>query len=192
MSKKDIVVHITGVSQLVKPDFSSSKSSFSWEKYWNNDEDFQTWKQYQSDVAAQKIKDEQFAEKAGNWMGSKINSSIFSVLGTSLEMGWNRYTTLQEDYLGEMRVGNVKASINTVHSLIQSTGNGAMTGASVGGPLGAAVGAVVGFGTSAYKQYMQNQQKLSNYYQQLNQTNFQTYLDSSRAGLVNNGRGTEN
>lgn len=128
-----------------------------------------------------------------------IKDTMVPVVTGALKMGWNRYTTLQEDYLAENRVNNVMTSVNKVKSLTNSVVSGAMTGATVGsaaGPVGTAVGLLMGTMTSlamwGTQNNLENQQKLSNYYQQLNQTNFQTYLDSSRAGLVDNGRGTQN
>ena len=129
-----------------------------------------------------------------------VASQSEQIAKTAITMGWNRYTTLQEDYLAENRVNNIEISINNVKSIADSTVNGANTGAklgaSVGGPVGGAIGAAVGAVTGAafwgVQNHLKNQQKLQGYYKQLNETNFQTYLDASRAGLVNNGRGTEN
>lgn len=122
------------------------------------------------------------------------------ILTTGLSMGWNRYTSLKEDYISENRLNNLKTSISKVKSLssstLQASSLGKMAGMAVGGPIGAAVGSVLGtvagVVTWGVKNEQQNRQKLQGYYKQLNETNFQTYLDSSRAGLVDNGRGTEN
>jgi outer membrane lipoprotein SlyB len=129
-----------------------------------------------------------------------VASQTKQTITTAVSMGWNRYTTLQEDYIAENRINNIETSLNTVKSIseatIQGANNGAKLGSAIGGPVGGAigyaVGAVTGVAFWGVNQHLKNQQKLSGYYQQLNQTNFQTYLDSSRAGLVDNGRGTQN
>lgn len=110
---------------------------------------------------------------------------------SAMKNGWNRYTTLQEDYIAENTFNNLKMSFNKVSSLNSAIYQGGMVGAAFG-PAGAIAGGLVSAVGWAINNEMENRQKLSGYYQQLNQTNFQTYLDSSRAGLVDNGRGTQN
>ena len=58
----------------------------------------------------------------------------------------------------------------------------------VGGPTGAVIGAAGWVGS----EILQNQASLSSYYSSINATSMQTEFSRTRAGLVDNGRGTEN
>ena len=58
----------------------------------------------------------------------------------------------------------------------------------VGGPVGAAVGAV----SWGVNEFIQNKANLSGYYQDLNASNFNMQFNRTRAGLIDEGRGTEN
>lgn len=103
----------------------------------------------------------------------------------------NRYYTLREDYLSQKTLENV----NTAVSKVQGLGMSALTGASAGsftGPVGTVVGAVVGVASWGVQEFIAMRNTGSNYYQQLNGMNFQTSFGQVRAGLVDNGRGTEN
>ena len=184
-----LIINITGVSHLApekkeKEEEEKAKPTSNWLKALVTGEEYKKPSKGTATVAAV----------------SYIASQAKQVAEQSISAGWNRYTTLQEDYIAENRINNIKTSVNNVKSMAQSSLKGATTGAqlggAIGGPWGAAAGAAVGVvaGTTFWgvNQHLKNQQKLSGYYQQLNQTTFQTYLDSSRAGLVDNGRGTQN
>lgn len=122
-----------------------------------------------------------------------------SVLNSSVSYATNRYFSLKEDYLSENVYNNIKSGVTKglgmASSLISGAAAGAKTG-SVFGPVGTAVGAVLGaavggFGYGA-NQYVQYQQKMSGYYQQLNATNAQTQFQAKRLGLSNEGQNTLN
>lgn len=115
-----------------------------------------------------------------NYAGQKA----MSTLGSSISLSINRYFSLQEDYLAENLYNNIKTTLSKGTSLY---GNIA-AGAAVGGAVGAAVGAV----TWVIGEGINQMQRYSGYYAQLNATNAQTEFSQKRAGLYDNGRGTEN
>lgn len=122
-----------------------------------------------------------------------------AVLNSSVSYAKNRYFSLKEDYLSENVYNNIKSGVTKglgmASSLISGAAAGAKTG-SVFGPVGAAVGAVLGVSVGGFgyglNQYVQYQQKMSGYYQQLNATNAQTQFQAKRLGLSNEGQNTLN
>lgn len=122
-----------------------------------------------------------------------------AVLNSSVSYATNRYFSLKEDYLSENVYNNIKSGITKglgmANSLISGAAVGAKTG-SVFGPVGTAVGAVLGASVGGFgyglNQYVQYQQKMSGYYQQLNATNAQTQFQAKRLGLSNEGQNTLN
>lgn len=122
-----------------------------------------------------------------------------AVLSSSVSYATNRYFSLKEDYLSENVYNNIKSGVTKglgmAGSLISGAAVGAKTG-SVFGPVGTAVGAVLGASVGGFgyglNQYVQYQQKMSGYYQQLNATNAQTQFQAKRLGLSNEGQNTLN
>lgn len=122
-----------------------------------------------------------------------------AVLSSSVSYATNRYFSLKEDYLSENVYNNIKSGVTKglgmASSLISGAAKGAKTG-SVFGPVGTAVGAVLGATVGGFEyglnQYVQYQQKMSGYYQQLNATNAQTQFQAKRLGLSNEGQNTLN
>ena len=122
-----------------------------------------------------------------------------AVLSSSVSYATNRYFSLKEDYLSENVYNNIKSGVTKglgmANSLISGATAGAKTG-SVFGPVGTAVGAVLGASVGGFgyglNQYVQYQQKMSGYYQQLNATNAQTQFQAKRLGLSNEGQNTLN
>ena len=122
-----------------------------------------------------------------------------AVLSSSVSYATNRYFSLKEDYLSENVYNNIKSGVTKglgmANSLISGAAVGAKTG-SVFGPVGTAVGAVLGASVGGFgyglNQYVQYQQKMSGYYQQLNATNAQTQFQAKRLGLSNEGQNTLN
>lgn len=106
------------------------------------------------------------------------------MLNQTIDLSLNRYYTLTEDYLGQTNYQNIRNIYGKVTGLAASIGGGAI----IGGPIGAAIGAV----SWGVNQYIQNKANLSGYYQDLNAANFNTDFNRTRAGLVNEGRGTDN
>lgn len=128
--------------------------------------------------------------KAGGFalgIGIQAASTAINVAKQSADFAWNRYCTLQEDYMSQQWVNNAKDTINRVTGVANSAIQGGMVGASFG-PIGAAAGALIGAVGYGFSQYTEYQKRMSNYYQQLNSTNFQTEFSASRYGLS----GTEN
>lgn len=105
-------------------------------------------------------------------------------LGNSINLSINRYFSLQEDYLAENLYNNVKTTFGKFEGLVGNI----KAGAGVAGFVGATIGAGLWVTSEAINQH----QRYSNYYAQLNATNAQTEFSQKRAGLYDNGRGTEN
>lgn len=120
-------------------------------------------------------------------IGIQAASTAINVAKQSADFAWNRYCTLQEDYMSQQWVNNAKDTINRVTGVANSAIQGGMVGASFG-PIGATAGAIIGAVGYGFGQYTEYQKRMSNYYQQLNSTNFQTEFSASRYGLS----GTEN
>ena len=128
----------------------------------------------------------------GKYTAMELTSNAINVALQAAEFGFSRYCTLQEDYMSQQAINNVMGSINRVKGAGSSVISGVLTGSKVAGVGGAVVGGVVGAVSYGTQQYIQYQKKMSGYYQQLNSTNFETGFAASKAGLVNNSRGTEN
>lgn len=96
----------------------------------------------------------------------------------------NRYFNLSENYIAQNYYNNVKTSIGKASSLI--------TTLKVGGSIGGVAGMAVGLGMWGVGQYLQYSARMSSYYSGLNATNYGTAFGQERAGLYDNGRGTEN
>lgn len=135
------------------------------------------------------------------------NSSLYQfaknqaegVIISAASYGLNRYFSLKEDYLSENVYNEIKSKVSKTVGLGKSILSGISAGATTGssfGPIGAAVGAVAGavIGGAGYgtQQYIQYQQKMSGYYQQLNATNAQTQFQAKRLGLSDEGQNTLN
>lgn len=99
----------------------------------------------------------------------------------------NRYFTFSEDYISQNLYNNIKTSINKATQITGSVINAAMMAASGNIP-----GAIISGASLAINEGMQYYQRVSSHYQSLNATNYQTGFSSTRAGLVNDSRGTEN
>lgn len=125
------------------------------------------------------------------YAGAEITEKALNFVTTSAQFAYNRYTTLQEDYMTVQGIANAKDTMNRVNAAGKSIINGASTGAKTGGVVGAIIGGVAGAIDFGVNQYFEYQQRMSSYYQQLNATNFQTSFDASRLGLIGSS-GTEN
>ena len=123
-----------------------------------------------------------------------------AVLSSSVSYATNRYFSLKEDYLSENVYNNIKSGVTKGLGMAGSLISGAATGAKAGSMIlpgvGTAVGAVLGAAVGGFgyglNQYVQYQQKMSGYYQQLNATNAQTQFQAKRLGLSNEGQNTLN
>ena len=121
----------------------------------------------------------------------RLATTVASKALSSAEAGIKRYASLNEDYMTSQLMSNVKDTIDRTKSGINTIASGA-SALSAFGPWGMAAGAIIGGATFLFDQHMEYQRRMSSYYQQLNASNFQTEFSSSRLGLINNGRGTEN
>lgn len=113
------------------------------------------------------------------------------LLSQSIELTLNRAFSLTEDYINQNNYQNIRKAYSLAASFGSSLIGGAMVGGAAG-PGGAAIGAIISVSSWGANQVIQNKAALSSYYQDLNAANFNTDFSRTRAGLVNEGRGTDN
>lgn len=115
---------------------------------------------------------------------NQVYQQAKQAVSQTLSISINRYFNLSEDYITENSYKNTMTTISKAKGAVTSVIGGAMAGGVVGG-----IVAAVGWAGS---EILQNQAALSSYYQSINATSMQTEFSRTRAGLVDNGRGTEN
>jgi|GEM_PF-4776730 len=123
----------------------------------------------------------------GMYAFNNVKNELVSTVTSTL----NRQITLNENYLAQNNLNIAKKSVSLVSGLASSVYAGIKIG-EVGGTTGIAVGVAIAATTWGMSQYISYQNRMSSYYQQLNSNNFNTEFSQVRAGLINNGRGTEN
>ena len=94
-------------------------------------------------------------------------------------------------YKNQAYLNNIKNNIAKAKNLGSSIMSGAMMGATFG-PVGAGVGAAMGAITSSIDMIREYDILKANFESSLNATRISTTWQAQRAGLYNNGRGTEN
>jgi len=110
---------------------------------------------------------------------------------TGISASLHRYTSMKEDYMLNNTINHVETTVGKVTGAGSALLSGAMVG-SVGGPAGAIAGAtiaVVGYGIGQAFNY---QSRMSGYNMALNESNAGINYNRTRAGLEDNGKGTEN
>lgn len=117
------------------------------------------------------------------WMSMAAQRALNIALQT-LDSSTNRYFYMKEDYLGEAMYHNVKNNVNKVIGAVSTIATGAKIGSAPGAVI-AAVGVAANEGISIFNKYA----SLEN---QMNTLNYGMEFSRTRAGLVDNGRGTEN
>lgn len=123
-------------------------------------------------------------QMAKNVLVNQVYPQIKNSLIQTVEFNLNRYFTIHEDYISENTYNNAKSAIGKMASFGTTVAAGAM----MGGP----VGAIVAAGAWVINQRQEEQATMSNYYQGLNSSNMETAFSRTRAGLINNSKGTEN
>ena len=129
---------------------------------------------------------------AKQYFTHKALDQAFSLIKQTTSMSVNRYFNLNEDYMSENSYRNISTAVNKGVSLATTVVGGAMAGAKVGGVWGGIGGAIISTIGWGGAEFIQNQATLSSYYQSINASNMQTNFSRTRAGLADNGRGTEN
>lgn len=102
----------------------------------------------------------------------------------------SRYFQMREDYRGEQSFANTMTYVGKAKSLIMGAVSGARMGARAGGGWGALAGmaiSVAGFGIS---EYIQGSNRMANAKISLNNQEYESAFQRSRAGLMDGGRGT--
>lgn len=129
------------------------------------------------------IENEQAKQQMTSIVKMGVEKSL-QIIKQSASLGMKRYFSLTEDYIGENNLNNFSTTVSKVSGLVSSIKTGFETGGAAGGIIGA-----VTWGVSEYIGY---QSRINSYYSSLNATNYNTSYERTRAGLVDNGRGTEN
>lgn len=106
------------------------------------------------------------------------------IIITTVETSANRYFYMKEDYLGEDLYRNIKANVNKSVGAVSAIAAGYKVGNVVGAGI-AAAGVAINEGLSIFNKYA----TLEN---QMNTLNYGMEFSKTRAGLIDNGRGTEN
>lgn len=117
------------------------------------------------------------------WL-NMVAQRALSIFTSTVESSANRYFYMKEDYLGEQIYRNVKNNIGKVSGSIATIAAGAKIGGAPGAVI-ATVGVVANESLSMFNKYA----TLEN---QMNTLNYGMEFSKTRAGLVDNGRGTEN
>lgn len=137
---------------------------------------------------------ESYASKSGDgatYYALKSFENVVNITTTAIQMDVNRYFQFSEDYKNQAYLGNIKNNISKAKNLGSSILSGAVTG-SMFGPVGAGIGAAMGAVTSSIDMIRSYDTLKANYESSLNATRISTTWQAQRAGLYNNGRGTEN
>lgn len=120
-----------------------------------------------------------------------IADNLIDLVKRSIMFTLNRTYSLTEDYISQNSLNNFMNSM----SKISGVGASIIAGASAGsafGPIGTTIGMVAGLGISIASEDIAGRQTLQGYYSSLNAATYQTEFAMQRAGLINEGRGTEN
>lgn len=115
---------------------------------------------------------------------NKAYEQVKQLVVASVTEGFNHYTKLTEDYIADNNFNNAKKALSKVSSLASATIGGYITG----GPVGMAIGVISWTGNTI----LSETSRINNYYYNLNATNQNVSFSRTRAGLIDNGRGTEN
>ena len=129
----------------------------------------------------------------GDSQSAKYVVDLLKGLATeSVMFTLNRNYKLTEDYLSQNDLNNIQKTLGKAGSLASSIIAGATAGSAIFPGVGTAVGAAVGAVASIATEAISGASTLSEYYSNLNAASYQSGFSSRRAGLTNEGRGTEN
>ena len=144
-------------------------------------------KEKETKKSTKKIKQEIIKADTFKKVAKDVNNSVLSLAEGTV----NRFFTLNEDYMAQDLYNNVKNSINKAKSLKGTAISIGKVAKTIGGVAGATAGVALGAATIV-TEMVNYRQRMGSYYQALNATNYQTGFSATRAGLVNDSRGTEN
>ena len=119
-----------------------------------------------------------------------LAQQAMNIIEQSIEYGVTRHLNLTEDYIAQNNYNKIKS----IYSLTKGAASAVASGISMGaafGPAGLAAGMTIGLANWGINTTIQQSQRYSEYYQQLNATNFNTQYNQKRAGLYDGSRGTE-
>lgn len=135
--------------------------------------------------------EEEIRKEAIKALGVYATKHSFDLIKNSISVTKNRYFNMSENYILENEIDNFMTIVGNTTSVAAT----ALVGAKVGmgaGPVGMAVGAGVGAAVGVAANLITYQSTKASYYSSLNATNMQTEWSAKRAGLWDEGRGTEN
>ena len=129
----------------------------------------------------------------GDSQSSKYIYDLMKGLATeSIIFTMNRQYRLTEDYLSQNELNNIQKTLGKAGSMASSVISGAAAGSAIFPGVGTVIGAAVGAAASIATEAISGASTLSNYYSNLNAASYQSGFSARRAGLTNEGRGTEN
>lgn len=121
-------------------------------------------------------------------VGEAIGDTVVDMAESSV----SKYFKMNDDYVSNNYVTNIKDNISTIKSISKSAVTSFVSGSALGGPIAGAAIAVTNASITFAKSYYEYQKQMTEYKTALNTTNIETEFRQSRAGLYNGGRGTEN
>lgn len=104
----------------------------------------------------------------------------------------NRTANMTEDYLAQNELSNSQKAISKAGGLASSVIAGAAAGSMIAPGIGTVAGAFVGAATYVATEAISGASTLSQYYSNINSATYQSEFSRQRAGLSDEGRGTEN
>jgi hypothetical protein len=122
---------------------------------------------------------------------SYVTAQALATAKSMMQIGYDRYVTLTENYVAQTAVANMQNHINRFANVAGSTLGGAYLGAKLG-PMGAIAGAVIGFVTSGIRNEISRTVTLNEQARAVHEEAYSLYFNTARAGMINHSRGTEN
>ena len=120
-----------------------------------------------------------------------LAKQAWEIIEQSVDYAINRHLNLTENYIAQNDYNKIKSIYGITKGAVSSIASGAAQGMALGGFVGAGVGAAIGALNWGITTTIQQSERYSQYYQQLNAINFNTQYNQKRAGLYDGSRGTE-
>lgn len=120
-----------------------------------------------------------------------LAETVTGYISHAADYSYSKYISLTEDYITDVGVNNTKKTISIIQHVTDSTAKGVQAGASFG-PIGMVIGGIIGLAVGAADTARDAREALVEQSRRMNEESYALYFNTSRAGLINNSRGTEN
>lgn len=117
--------------------------------------------------------------------------TVVGYVNHAADYSYSKYISLTEDYITDVAVNNAKKTIAIAQHVSESTSKGIQAGSSFG-PVGMVIGGIIGLAVGAADTARDAKEALVEQSRRMNEESYALYFNTSRAGLINNSRGTEN